>query len=404
MVERRIARRGRSSPPTVKPASSSSKVAPPATDLGVAPSTVVSTHTATPTLVDLFSGCGGASLGFKAAGFKVSGAVELDPLAAESYELNLGISPLIKDVRALDGQELLRTFDLRKGELTCLLGCTPCQGFSRHRGDGAGRDPRNRLLDDFIELVLGMLPLFVAFENVPVLLIGPGRWRLQQAITKLRRASYEVRTEVVQAADYGVPQKRRRLLLVASRVGNGVPWPVPTHGAPDSARVLRGELAPWRTVQDAIGDLPRLRSGQTSASDALHCARTHSKVALERMAHIRKDGGGRFDLPKNLELKCHRDHDGHKDVYGRMWWSRPAPTLTGGCTNITRGRFIHPAQNRAITDREALLLQGFPSFATVVGTAGQRALQIGNAVPPPLTEAVAKAVLAQVSVTTKTVG
>src|SRR5207302_5783070 len=132
---------------------------------------------------------------------------------------------------------------------------------------------------------------------------------------------------------------------------------------------------------ETIKQLPRLISGQTDANDSLHAARKHKPIAIQRLAAL-KEGEARDDLPDDLQLECHKDHDGHHDIYGRMWWDRPAPTLTTGCTNVTKGRFAHPEQHRAITLREAMLLQTFPRTTVLNGTLEQMALQVGNAIPP----------------------
>ncbi len=341
----------------------------------------------------MFAGCGGSSLGFRRAGFRILAAIDNDPTSAKSYEKNLGVSPLVEDVRTVTGRRLLLRAGIKKGELTALIGCPPCQGFTSHRRDTrAGWDKRNRLLDEYIRLVEEIDPHFVVFENVPGLANGPGHWRLMQAIRRLKKLGYGVAYEVLEAADYGTPQQRSRLLVIASRDHDAIELPPRTHGKPNKKSVRTGKLQPWQTVRDAIGGLPKLRSGATNGSDKLHAARNHSKTNLERLRAIPHDGGSRDALPPRLVLACHKNHDGHRDVYGRMRWNRPAPTLTSGCTNMTRGRFAHPAQDRAITVREALLLQGFPKYARLDGNIEEQSLQVGNAVPPPFAAAAARAV------------
>jgi DNA (cytosine-5)-methyltransferase 1 len=246
-----------------------------------------------------------------------------------------------------------------------------------------------------------MKPRSVVFENVAGLAQGSGSWRLMQADRQLRKLGYDVAWKVVQAADYGVPQFRRRLLVIASNLGVAIEIPSRTHADPKSDDVRKGIVTPWLTVRDAIGNMPALRSGECYPKDELHSARTHSKIALERLSRIPEDGGSRSSLPPRLVLACHINHSGHHDVYGRMHWDRPAPTITSGCTNITRGRFAHPVQNRAISEREALALQGFPAEATVTGNHSQRTLQIGNAVPPALSAAAARQVRALMAAAAK---
>jgi len=347
-----------------------------------------------PTAIDVFGGCGGSGIGFRRVGFDILAAIENDPYAAKSYERNIGVEPIVRDVCDVTGRELLKETGLARGELTALIGCPPCQGFTSHRRDTArGRDPRNVLLGEYVRLVRALRPQFVVFENVPGLVKGPSRWRFEIAVRELRALGYELTYEVVQSADYGVPQFRKRLLVIGA--SEYVPvLPEPTHGDPESKSVRRGERKRWVTVRDAIGGLRRLRSGEADPKDALHVARNHSDLNLRRLREIPHDGGSRDSLPAELVLACHKDHEGHYDVYGRMSWDRPAPTLTSGCTNITRGRFAHPVQDRAITVREALLLQGFPKYAWLAGGIEEQSLQVGNAVPPPLAAAAARAVRA----------
>lgn len=336
------------------------------------------------TLVDLFAGCGGGSIGFADAGFEVVGAIEIDRNAAQAYESNVGVHPLVRDIRSVSGVELLQAAGLRQGELTLLFGCPPCQSFTiLRRGSAVSeRDlDRNSLPTQYLRLVKELLPRHVAFENVPGMM--EGRWRpyLDHLLRQLKGLGYQL-TEpaLVDAVDYGVPQRRQRLLVVGSRVAEPV-LPPQTHVSEGS-----DGLPAYRTVRQTIAHLRDLKSGEVDPDDLLHRARAHRPIALQRLEEI-PEGGGRKDLPPELELNCHKNHNGHYDIYGRMWWDRPAPTLTSGCTNVTRGRFAHPKQNRAITIREAMLLQGFRPGDVVYGGVEAMALQVGNAVPPPLTKA-----------------
>lgn len=215
-----------------------------------------------------------------------------------------------------------------------------------------------------------------------------GRWRerFDAILQALEELGYTLVSGVLDAADFGVPQHRRRLLVVGSRVATPT-LPLPTHAEEET-----DGLARHVTIRDAIGHLPPLRAGERDPDDPYHRARRHSELNLRRLRAV-PEGGGRRDLPPELQLKCHEGHDGHYDVYGRMRWDRPAPTLTSGCTNITRGRFAHPEQDRAITLREAMVLQTFPPQTVLVGNEDEKALQIGNAVPPLLAERIAECVL-----------
>jgi DNA (cytosine-5)-methyltransferase 1 len=227
----------------------------------------------------------------------------------------------------------------------------------------------------------------VAFENVAGMVDGRWRHRFDELLADLEALGYRCRWDVLNAADYGVPQRRRRVVVVGSRLVDPA-LPAASHAASDE-----GGLPAHQTVRDAIGGLRPLGPGEVDPADPLHRARRHSEIALQRLRAV-PEGGGRMNLPPELQLACHQGHPGHYDIYGRMWWDRVAPTLTSGCTNVTKGRFAHPEQDRAITLREALLLQGFPADASLSGVnTDTMALQIGNAVPPPLAAAVGHTIL-----------
>jgi DNA (cytosine-5)-methyltransferase 1 len=347
------------------------------------------------TVVDLFCGCGGGSMGFHRAGFRTVGAVEIDEDAAQAYMLNIGLAPIVKDIRDVGGTDLLTPAGLQRGELTLLFGCPPCQSFTvlRRGARAIGYDEQRReLIYEYLRLVEELLPRHIAFENVPGLV--EGRWStyfdtFRQILSDL---GYRFGHSVVDAADYGVPQRRRRVLVVGSRVTEPL-LPDATHGPVTAAGMLDADwLPPYVTVRDAIGHLRPLASGETDPADEFHRARRHSALALRRLSFI-PEGGARADLPEELVLECHKDHRGHYDIYGRMWWDRVAPTLTSGCTNVTRGRFAHPEQHRAITLREAMLLQTFDEDAKLYGGVEKMALQVGNAVPSLLAERIGDSVV-----------
>jgi DNA (cytosine-5)-methyltransferase 1 len=326
-------------------------------------------HTA-PTAIDLFSGCGGLTLGLKQAGFRVVGAVEIDALAAETYASNHPEVHLWRaDIRRISGPKIRKALGLRRGQLDLLAGCPPCQGFSSMRTRNGGkqnRDRRNDLIFDYLRLVKALRPKTVMMENVPALIDNS---RLKVLKAKLIALGYEFNgtPAVLNAADYGVPQRRKRMILIGSRIGS--------IEMPPRARKAK-------TVRDAIGGLVRPRE----SSDPLHKATEDREPRIARMISlIPKNGGSRMDLPKRYHLECHKKlKDGFKDVYGRMKWNDVSPTITGGCVNPSKGRFLHPRQNRAITLREAALLQTFPPSYRFSLRRGKYAvaLMIGNALPP----------------------
>lgn len=329
---------------------------------------------AKPSAIDLFSGCGGLSLGLKKAGFEVLAAIELDDVAKETYELNHPNVHLVhKDIRNIDAGALRRKLKIRKGQLGLLAGCPPCQGFSRMRtknGERAARDPRNALVEDFLRFVEEFLPQTIMMENVPALI---RHQRFTALLARIRNLGYEDFVDVLDAANYGVPQRRKRLILLASRVHQPVP----------------AKIGKQITVRQAIGELQSVRSSH----DGLHrVPENRSAAVMDLIRHIPRNGGSRTDLPKRFRLACHENADGFYDVYGRMSWDDVAPTITSGCSNPSKGRFLHPEKDRTITLREAAVLQGFPRTYRFNTQHGKEriALMIGNALPPPFIAAHAK--------------
>lgn len=332
-----------------------------------------------PTAIDLFSGCGGLSVGLKHAGFKVVCAVEIDPKAQETYSLNHPAVRLVpSDIRKVRVLPLMRELGLKKGQLDLLAGCPPCQGFSRIRTRNkcsADTDARNDLIFEFLRLIRGFRPKAVMLENVPALK-DDSRFEIFWA--EMQRMGYRGEPEIQDAAKFGVPQRRRRLIYLAVR-GK---YPMPKLAANSKVKTVRdaiGGVGPAGTSGDAIHDIPENRAPKT--------------LALIRA--VPHDGGSRTDLPKQFRLACHEATDGFHDVYGRMSWGQPAPTITGGCHNPSKGRFLHPEHDRAITLREAALLQGFPRSYRFNAKHGKEAiaLMIGNALPPPFISAHATAVI-----------
>jgi len=329
-------------------------------------------RTRKPVAIDCFAGAGGMSEGLRQAGFRVVAAVEIDEAAAAVYAANhKRVNVVLKDIAQVSAQSLMELTGLKKGELDLLGGCPPCQGFSSlrtHNGGRRVRDRRNDLIFEYQRLVTELRPRYVMLENVPRLFRD---WRFKEFRRALEADGYHVRAEVVDVARYGVPQRRRRTVLVASRVGE-----------PKLPNVSKRTY----TVRDAIGSLPRAGF----SGDVLHdLPEQRSKLVMKRIRQIPKDGGGRSDLPRSLTLKCHRIQGGFTDVYGRMAWDRVAPTITTGCFNPSKGRFLHPVENRAVTLREAALLQSFPPEYRFPVSFGKVKLaeMIGNALPPAFIKA-----------------
>jgi len=319
------------------------------------------------TAIDLFSGVGGTSLGLRRAGFRVAAAVELNHLAVESYRLNFkGVKVWHRDIRKVAVRHVMQEAGIERGELALLAACPPCQGFSAIRtlnGSRKVEDHRNGLLREVTRFVRALRPMTVLAENVPGLADSSVFHRF---LEDLRRMRYRLRHETVDVSQFGVPQRRRRLLIVASRLGD------PPRGKRSRKR---------KTVRDALCGLPTAGTGE----DALHEAperRTQRIAELIRMIPL--DGGSRTDLGAEYQLVCHTNTDGFKDIYGRMAWDKVAPTITGGCVNPSKGRFLHPEEHRAVTLREAAVLQSFPANYQMSLRKGRYAVaeMIGNALPP----------------------
>jgi DNA (cytosine-5)-methyltransferase 1 len=358
-----------------------------------------------PTLVDLFAGCGGMTRGFVDAGYRPVQAVEWDVAAAATYEQNFGRGHVIAGDIAAVGDDDLPTADL-------VIGGPPCQGFSG-LGTRDPDDPRNTLWREYMRAVLAVDPQVFVLENVDRFSRSTEFELLmtELATGRLRRWGH-VEWRVVNAADYGVAQQRRRTVLVASRVGP-VPLPAPTH-----ARGGGNGLSPWVTLRDVFKGVPR-RPREVDLPDSrdewfgqvmpgpykspqLHVTRRPTVLSLTRYAHI-PPGGGRFNLPTELLPPCWANKStGTTDVMGRLRWDEPSVTIRTEFFKPEKGRYLHPQWdrldpdkmvNRPITHYEAALIQSFPKNTEWVGTKTQIARQIGNAVPPLLAGAVARQLL-----------
>ncbi len=332
------------------------------------------------TVVDLFCGSGAVTEGLKAGGFQVVAAVDCDPVACATYRLNHGEVQLYEqDIKDIEPTKLGESY-LRGRRLDLLVVCAPCQPFSS-QNRSKKPDLRAPLLLHSIRFAQALKPKLIFFENVPGIASDRNAGLVAQLRSGLAAIGYHLSEPAkVEASEFGVPQRRLRCIMLASQ----------TPVTPSDILKQCSERSK-RTVRDVIGHLPSLRSGERDPADSLHAARRHQPIALKRLSFIPKNGGNRFALPADLELECHRGHSGHPDVYGRMSWDAVAPTLTTGCTDVTRGRFAHPQDDRAITLREAALLQTFPKSYRFTGNASEISTQIGNAVPVGLISALAPA-------------
>jgi DNA (cytosine-5)-methyltransferase 1 len=343
-------------------------------------------------VIDLFCGCGGLSLGFEYFGrtvpsYRLAGASDIDPYAASSYALNLPRAPQVADLAsALASKQawerLVHGFDRRPGAPLVLIGGPPCQGFSAHRKkNGRAQDERNHLVVAYGRLVERLQPDFVVMENVPELL-ATKHWRHFALLRDMLASSgFDVRAQIHNLAAFGVPQARFRALVLASRT----PFEMPEPFLPP---------ARYRTVRDAIGKLPPVAAGELCPDDPMHVSTKHKPSTVNTIRQIPKDGGRR---PSGVGPECLDRVDGFRDVYGRLYWDRPANTITAYARNPASGRYVHPEQDRGLTVREAALLQGFPSSFTFDGPFDHRFLQIGNAVPPVFSTCLAGHVFAEIT-------
>lgn len=318
--------------------------------------------------IDLFCGCGGMTQGLIDAGYKVIAAIEIDDYASSTYRANHdkhGVKLFQSDIRNVNPEEIEKL--LNGDPLHLLAGCPPCQGFSSIRKKNkkrAIRDNRNSLITEYLRFVEHLMPVTIMLENVP----GIETYKLfKQVYRRLKELGYNPKYKIVDVSKYGVPQRRKRLVLMGS-LTNTIEIPIGDE--------------PLITVRQVIGDLEDV----DTTTDLVHKVYPkHTKEIQKRIEQTPPDGGSRKDLPPEYTLECHKKEGiGFNDVYGRLRWDDVSSTITGGCLNPSKGRFLHPSENRCITAREAALLQTFPKdykFPVDIPKSSL-ALMIGNALPP----------------------
>ena len=335
--------------------------------------------------VDLFCGAGGLTHGFVLEGLPVVAGIDMDPACRYPYEANNQAKFIERDISKVTAAELKELFG--GADLTVLAGCAPCQPFSTyaHRYELDGKDGKWGLLYQFSRLVEETSPDVITMENVPTV---AKHSVFHDFVDTLKRLGYNVWFDVVNSSQYGVPQTRRRMVLLASKHGD-IKMIDPTHPKP-------------KTVRQAIGRLRPLRAGETAPRDKLHATARLSDKNIQRIK-VSRPGGTWRDWPEHLVADCHKAESGktYGGVYGRMEWDKPAPTMTTQCYGFGNGRFGHPEQNRAISLREAAILQSFPRSYSFVPkgcdveftTLGRL---IGNAVPVNLGRAIAQSINAHI--------
>ena len=329
-------------------------------------------------VIDLFCGAGGLTLGLEKAGLTVVEGVDVDGRCRYPYEKNTGARFVTKDVGDYHAKDLEDAWG--NSEYRVLVGCAPCQPFStyaRNNRPSGEYGSRWELIDQFATLMEETFPDVVSMENVAPF----ARTDVYRSfVVRLIEAGYSVKAGVADCRAYGAPQMRRRLVLLASR-----------HGPIELLKYSTPNAASWTTVRSAIGHLPALRAGEVHLDDQLHRS---SRLSSQNLARIKvsKPGGTWRDWPKSLVATCHTRESGktYPSVYGRMEWDQPSPTITGQCFGFGNGRFGHPDQDRAVSLREAALLQTFPEsfefFSADTPFPGMATIggMIGNAVPPLL--------------------
>jgi len=335
--------------------------------------------------IDLFSGCGGLTCGLRRAGFHVATAVEIDPHAAKTYRHNNRKTKLLQaDIRKVEAHELLA--GVPSGEVDLLVGCAPCQGFSSLTRKYRRDDPRNGLLSEMARIIEEVRPSAVMMENVSGLAEARGKVIFKGFVDRLENEGYHLNWRVVQMADYGIPQSRRRLVLIGGR-GFEISFPDPTH-----ARTPKpgSDLKPWVPLRSALAGL----GAPVTLTEALRKQGPQQynwHVARDLLARTKAKlkaampGKAWLDLPENLRPKCHQgDYRGFPNVYGRMSWDNVAVTMTRGCTTPSMGRFGHPDRRRyAISAREAARIQTFPdAYKFITDHMETVCDMLGNAVPP----------------------
>ncbi len=337
--------------------------------------------------IDLFCGAGGLTHGLFNAGIRVTAGIDIDPACQFPFESNNKSKFILRDVGNVTCDEFHSTYP--KGAMRVLVGCAPCQSFSRYsRSSKGASDQKWGLIEHFSRLVEGALPTVVSMENVPEL----ARHHVFRSFHKfLSTLGYHVNYSNVFCPDYGIPQQRTRLVLFASLRGKVTLIP-PTH-----------QPKRYRTVKQAISQLPPLARGDVDANDPLHRACRLSELNAERM-RASLPGGCWRDWPAHLVAECHRVDSGktYPSVYGRMEWNRPSPTITTQFFGFGNGRFGHPEQDRAISLREGAILQSFPRTYRFCAKESDMSFAvlgrlIGNAVPVRLGEIIGKTILKHIA-------
>lgn len=359
-----------------------------------------------PTAIDLFCGAGGLSEGLRQAGYSIIAGNDIDPFAGATFAATHKEAAFIDaPIHELGEGKLLKHTGLAKGELDCLAGGPPCQGYSVYNHQRGMHDERSYLFRDYLRIVNDLMPKWLVMENVTGIMSAGDGEAFQAIIKGTKELGYDVEARILRAEDYGIPQERRRIVFIGNRLGLPVRWPSKTHGE---------GLMPFVTIRDALADLPELRNGENAGireyanlpqsdyqrelrrdSDAVHnhSAPNLAAINIERMKHIPQGGSWRdipFDLlPAGMKRAKRSDHTKR---YGRLKWDAQSCTILTKC-DVHWGAYIHPEQNRSLTVREAARIQSFPDWFHFQGPRTAQYVQVGNAVPPILGRKIGEAML-----------
>ena len=360
-------------------------------------------------IIDLFCGVGGLSFGFAHDdNFEIVAANEILPNMAKAYSLNHpSVKVYIEDIKNLNAKRIENDLNIKANEIDIIVGGPPCQAYSTV-GKRLIDDPRGKLFQEYYRILKEFNPKFFLFENVKGLLSMQNGELLETIISLFKSLGYKVQYTLLNAADFGAPQLRERVIIIGSKLKNGFYFPEATHYNPDeSLDLFKKDLKPYLTLEEAISDLPFIKSNEESfeyaslpQNDFQKCMRKNALTKLmdhnspnnnEKLVKIMEllpDGGTPEDLPENL-----RPTSGFKNTYCRLWWKRPATTITRNLSTPSSSRCIHPKAPRPLTTREGARIQCFPDDYQFFGSRSDRNLQIGNAVPTFLSNALAKSIL-----------
>ena len=321
-------------------------------------------------VVDFFCGCGGTSAGLRKAGMHIVAGIDFDKSAITTYANNFPTAKTFNiNIKELNISDLEKVICSYQNDILVFAACAPCQPFSKQNRFKDNNDDRICLLDEFHRFVTYFKPDYILLENVP------GMQKIAQGpftrfMKLLDETGYLYSFDVKNAMDYGVPQSRRRLVLIASKHGK-IMLPEGKYGL---------NKLPYKTVREYIEKYPPLRAGEKCIDIPNHQSAKLSPMLLRRISAL-KEGQDRRSWSDDLKLKCHNKHTGHTDVYGRLFWDKPSVTLTTKCISLSNGRFGHPEQDRALSVREAAAIQTFDDDFIFYGNLGATAKQVGNAVP-----------------------